>query len=369
MRHETVKSYSLAICIRYWDVIYRKKLLNETGIKAKPVLSLADAHDNDVLLTVDQIFRYTPAADEIIESCIYRQDNLEIREVNSSPDCHSRFNVTKFFTLEFICYKFKEKRQERLNRVSVFESNHHTFKIFELSLIQKFAHVDLVNPIVWFNGSLPFLSRQFAKPVLLVKSSPTALPIVNKIIVSPVDTTVKLLESPYDTNCKWVHTSSFECKRQCALDAYLKIDLVPGYHLIDKPYRFIPVSNREYSNKTAYDILNKIYINCYRKCNYVDCHDTFTQTFVDVTKEHNKSFAVAALMSSQAETTTQAQPSMSLVDYVSFMCGCFGTWFGLYFLSLDPSKVWQKKKQRQFVVRFPSHTWICMSQQNRVRRE
>jgi hypothetical protein len=272
-----------------------------------------------------------------------------------------------------MCYKIREKSDRKISRISVYQSKHYTFKIYEFAFNQQFAHLELVNPIIWYNSDLPYVSKQFAKPVVFLKTNSSGTPLTNMLYVSPVDTEVTLLEAPYDTKCIKSSLNPHANFRKCLIDEYVRIQLVPGYDMIEFPYKFVPVSNREYSNRTTLKILNDIYTDCHKRYMFINCHETFTQTFVDVVKAFNKTFAVAAMLSSQTETSTKAQPAMSFVDYFSFMCGCFGTWFGLSFLSFDPSQVWLKRRdsrtmsrrRSRFTVRFPSHTWICTSQRNR----
>lgn len=47
---------------------------------------------------------------------------------------------------------------------------------------------------------------------------------------------------------------------------------------------------------------------------------------------------------------TQAVPVMTFIDYFSLMCACFGTWFGLSFLSLNPFRRLKRKKCKRHII-------------------
>lgn len=337
-----VNPYSTAVCVRYQDIIDKGKLSLETGIKLKAGINLAELIANDVLLTVDQIFKYTPAADQALESCVYREDNWLIRERTSPTDCYNWFDVSRFFTSEFMCYRIAERSARILETRSITQAKHQMFRVFEVAFNSNFKHVLVVNPIIWFESRLPYISRSYAKPVSFVSNGVNTVPITNMLYVSPVDTYVSLLEAPFDTKCLKSPRNPFSMVHRCLIDAYFKIGLAPGSEMIESSNQFVPVSNREYANETIMEILRKIFMRCQKNFMFTECHVTFTQTIVDSVKAFNKTFAVALYVSSQAETHTKAQPSMTFVDYFSFMCSCFGTWFGLSFLSLDPSRLWKK---------------------------
>lgn len=154
----------------------------------------------------------------------------------------------------------------------------------------------------------------------------------------------------------------YECKRNCTVAKYLEsVDRVPGYELLETPFKKLSLLHGERTNVTLGKIVGKIWKDCRAKCYFNPCRENFTQTSTDVTMGTDMSISVKLLINQQADTSTSAQPTMTFVDYFTFVTSCFGTWFGLSFLSIDPLKMLAKKDEQRFVVRFPSRTWICTS--------
>lgn len=352
--------HSVAICIRYADIIDNKRLFRETGMSLKRIRSLSDAIYNDDLLTVEQIFKFTPSAGQFIASCVYRDNEWSVTEANATA-CMKLFNVTKFFTLESMCYKVNRIQTPKYARSAITESKFLTYVVWRVRATTLFSNASYVTPIS-FTGDLPSVSREFTRPIPYrnVNSDKSML---NSITLSPMDTSITRLPAPYDTKCIDLEENIPErCKKNCMISEFQReLDRVPGFELLDKPYKKFPLLYKEMQNDTIVDVIDKIWIDCRKACFFVPCQQSFTQTSADMAMGSGKSFSVSSLINQQADTSTSAQPSMTLVDYFTFVTSCFGTWFGISFMSIDPFKFFSRKSEDRFVVRFPSHTWICTS--------
>ena len=110
---ELITAHSVAICIRYGDILNKTRLKKDAGITFKPLRELSDGIRQENLLTVDQIFEYTPNEFDLIIACFSRPDNWRYTINNNGTECYKWFNVTRFFTLEFMCYNIEESRENQ----------------------------------------------------------------------------------------------------------------------------------------------------------------------------------------------------------------------------------------------------------------
>ena len=96
--------HSVAICIRYWNIIDYDRLSKDVNQKVGVKKRLSDRLAAEEMLTVAQVFNYTPDPVFTIHHCAYRPDRWKLERADHR-ECNQVFSVSKFFMQEFMCYK------------------------------------------------------------------------------------------------------------------------------------------------------------------------------------------------------------------------------------------------------------------------
>lgn len=91
---------ALSICIRYWDILDHHNLSNVVN----------ETWQDSVLpknITLQQIFDNTPSSDAIFHDCLIRLPGHYRFEAEVGSNCFRFFKVKKFYTQEYVCYRFQ----------------------------------------------------------------------------------------------------------------------------------------------------------------------------------------------------------------------------------------------------------------------
>lgn len=354
--------HKIGLCIRFSDILDTEKLLNETGIRFDPIETLEDAMERSDLLTIKQIFEYTPNEHSFMRDCMFRREEWSFQQGNYST-CYKEFIISKFMTLEFMCYKIQRILDPNftMTTLAVTRSLFHTNYVFMIGVSSLFQKANLVIPMMWREGDLPHLARDHTEHLPYLKSI-SLQTLYNTLLITPTDTEIKRLKRPYDTQCTdGTLSSMFTCETDCLQEGLLEFNLAPSFQLLSQPLDLKPVSYHLMQNKTFADSLDSLYKVCNKRCLFIPCHEFITQTSVRLSLEicphFNagvcKGLNIYSIISKDALTKTEAKPSMSFVDYFSFITSCFGTWFGVSFISFDPKilmheyKRFRRRRRRQ----------------------
>ena len=333
---EKIYPHSIALCVRFGDILDRERLLTETGIAFGNMSDLHEALAEETKLTVKQIFEYTPKSSEVIEGCFYRPDNMNIRTGNRK-DCEPLFNISRYFTMEFMCYRIQPLMTANLFTESVTTSHFKAFTIYELQMTERFRNVGLVMPIS-FVGVFPYLSRRFAEVALTKKHSGDRSD-YNWFHISPSDYRSFRLESPYDTMCVNRPAVQFHiCRKECQVERLKDFNRAPISEILIERLDMQPLSYGDLSDPVMFAKVTEIISTCRRECDFTACESPFTKTRFQARLFKNFSLAIASMTPTEPDIHTVSQARMDFVEFFSFVCSCFGTWFGISFFSLGRVK-------------------------------
>ena len=236
-----------------------------------------------------------------------------------------------------------------------------------MSLGEKFRRTSEINPTISYarprNGSFtfPFISRQYSTVSIDSLHTVSGMRSNNNLFLTNSVVQQYTLPHPYDTKCIPLHYGAyFKCKRSCLSDAFRQhFNRAPCSVALDQEIDLCPISPADLQDQSARDKYAGITKTCEDACAYVPCSLQFTVTSVTAGERFNDSgLFVNVLMPQYALRSTHSVPVMTFIDYFSFTCSCFGTWFGISFLSLDPTRLQRKVKNSNFSLlgRFRSQT-------------
>lgn len=329
----------VTFCAKYVDVVDRQRLVQETGITIGRVLNEAEIEVANSKLTIKQIFKYTPAAKDILTGCSFR-DVMQSRLVTltGSANCNDRFDVLKFYMHDLICYRFTPKTLRMLSFEKVSNSINSSGTMFHVDLNESLNGTAIMSVIV-YDDRLPYYSRRFAPKInrMSDKENQEASSNTYRALFQLFET--HLLPHPYDTDCDKGTDSQSTCFSECMMHLFkVNLDRVP-YNVIvlDDTLEIKHLSSLDMEDENVTRMADEIENACSAKCAKFSCDDSYTLTTIYSAYRKIQTGLSIYLMTPFAPTSrSYAEAQMSLTEFFTYVFSCFGTWFGISFLSIAP---------------------------------
>lgn len=158
------------------------------------------------------------------------------------------------------------------------------------------------------------------------------------------------LPPPYNTGCidytKLGFQSMTECRHRCLInkskDAFGKLPFSPIYTL---PSDFKHISPTDLQNLTIMTSLIHFKELCILACHEANCKESYTITKT-TSKDHWESMVLIINIPREPTMKIEHVPELKLVEFLVYIMSCFGTWFGLSILHLNPVHVFEVVKRR-----------------------
>ena len=344
---ENVVHHNVSFCISYIELLDAKRLEEETGIKWKKHVTNYSDLFLDRLVTIDQVFKYTPEAGDAIESCIVRTNDWMFHPL-LAKNCSKSFNVSKFLTLDFMCYRIQPLNHLKMKLRYVTQSMFLQFVMFEMELGRRFAVAEFVNVIV-YTGSYPFISRDFSSLTTLKTAPGAANKTHNYLNVYSSDFSIKQLPAPFDTGCRNRSADDqFTCQYDCLLRRYQSSTIMPFNIIIPDRLNHRILGYKDLLNPDILALVSKNDRECEKECFFTPCLQQYTKTTIDPVYFDGWVLGLGMRSPIDPDIETESVPVMKFVEMFCFLCSCLGTWFGVSFLSMDPFQyaMFQAKKRR-----------------------
>jgi hypothetical protein len=339
---------NINFCPRFTDILDWERITNETGMTMRR--DYDDMSHN--LLTIDQIFKYTPSNESAIQSCKLRGRDGTLFSF-SGAECMQKFTVTKFFMQEYICYliMMRNRNAIRMHDMTTSLTGQYVVSVANLSDQFKNAEYGLV---VLSRNTVPTISRHFSATIR-IRNVTRGKTESNRIYMRARSQSATLLPKPYDTGCMDVpYKLPIACKKNCLIQKYAKIDRVPAEEILLKPYPHRPLSEQDLDNVTARNYVAAAKKECQQKCHVIPCKTSYGFTTVMQSSDDMITFRASELTPCEPDTESFSQPKMEFIEYFSFMGGCMGLWFGFSVHQIDPvvwiiaiRKQWMRQRKKR----------------------
>ena len=323
------------------------------------------------MLTLKEIFEYTPSTDDIIEYCRLRKpDEYAMKDYNTS-ECYEFFIVNKYFHREFMCYHFKLTRKilagKKYDIDQVLFSQNAQSVMFQVILnktstkqanyLTAFAQIENSN-LLYSTG----MSDYNFKPINSIRKH-------NLVSVTYYMAHTKSQLPPYETNCRDYGSGntyadiSYECLNQQMSKRASRILLSYPIHNGSIPERiFMPWDDdpliQRASIQSAAECLKRIgpprttcdFSVAISKMTLKDAD--WTDHFIfELTWPKNVGFRIIH------------EPNTTFIDFFVYIFSSFGTWYGFSFFafgsfihdkvskktSKKDSKDWDRLIQRKWI--------------------
>jgi hypothetical protein len=359
---DVLETPSLSFCVDYLDIINRTEA-SKFGLKTEA--SVEDYVREQKMLNMKQIFEMTPGINDTIQSCkILEKNSSRIRIINDPEACNELFIIRKFYMQFFICYDFvvKHSRVYRLSKSS--QAMNYIRLVYEIILDKSLDQANEITSIIHMFSKglwLPMHSRHYSKTNYRFRDLTQHKINFNIFLVTHSLIKMHLKEPPYDTRCS-LHYGRFSCVRRCIKNGLKPLKKVPYSELtaeseLTQIGEFYPLSSENMEDPAFETIYRSIEAACDGKCNQISCNSAFTRTTMSAFLDSRYNF------SSRIRVESPESPTMQMISLVNFtpmqmiiyICSCFGIWFGISIVSLNPICLTELYRQ------FPR-----LSQENRI---
>lgn len=155
----------MSACFRYVEITNFERFQRENNITVNTDMSeLENALQLQHLMRLYDIFEYTPFSPNVFEECVMRIPRYYSYQHFSGKDCLSMFEVSRFFTQEFICYRFNvinDTIPHYFRNPAYAQTYPNTIYLIKLNA-SEFKTADEIKIIVHEANTIPFRSTAFS---------------------------------------------------------------------------------------------------------------------------------------------------------------------------------------------------------------
>ena len=294
-------------------------------------------------LTIKDILELTPLESEVIESCIVRLGKMSTPTVMDNSKCKLYFNVTKAVFGEKICYTFIPRfGADGFSAGDIATSFSHTGSVYRIRLRPTMSKSSFASFISVVNSNVKdFLhSRLFQANTAKGKTFK-----YSRILVFGDSIEIKRLPPPYETACTPGHDREM-CYEECLVKKLKVMNRLPwsGFH--SEKVKMKMLTPAQLVNETISEYVGQSFEGCHSLCKLkTECFTQFSKTTVI---EHGAAyFYFLSALPSQPHMSVFAIPTLTLIEYIVQMGSCFGMWFGMSIISMNPLK-WKITQGKDF---------------------
>ncbi|KAI1304141.1 hypothetical protein HDE_01915 [Halotydeus destructor] len=316
---------------------YNSKASKKLGklVGASAVLSFQST------MTVGQLLEYSPSGDDLIHECLVRRPGgLEFRYLEKQ-ECNKAFNVTKYYTLEYICYHVALVpldgeplyNNDRLNLAINYPGVY-----FELTLEDRWQQS--IESFRILSVQREYGGESLTLSPIVSRGLENGAALYSFFLLSNYKIHYDRLPPPYDTKCRRYRDEGYHSSTDCENKCKNKRSLSEvnrfwygsrGYY----PTEQRPLSTYDMRNATLARIMGRINGQCERACAQLDCHVTWVITTV-ITQRQPSGISFSAVAAKQPSFFISHEAQQTFESYVIFAMSCIGSWLGLSVLSFNP---------------------------------
>lgn len=298
--------------------------------------------------TIRQILDGTPTESDLISNCDVKRQSSYLTGSFDGAKCTGIFEIQKEIFREDVCYRLTYR-----NRSHIFHHHHlytpqtHYNLLLRLYVGEKFAPTRETSAIVSpANDGKPYVSSGLSRRIRTNYGTASDR-LYNDFYSAYSPYKLYHLPSPYETNCRSdAPEQGNECIAKCLLEITAQEHkLVPFNIFMSKKSKYSHLKHVNVTENQKYEeIFSSHYMHCKNNvCHWKSCYRSFTTTsttssYNAMHDKHKSSYIFSLATPSTPDTVIKSFPDFLLTEYVIYIMSCFGTWFGLSVIALNPLK-------------------------------
>ena len=329
---------SLMFCSRFKELLDRSRH-QEYGISASVPETFPEILTELSALTVKDILILTPAASDVIKDCFKRDDLISAPIRLNQSECYGFFEVVKSVSGERICYSFMPKSRTQYSVGDASSSQTDVNVVYQISLLPALART-VLGYFIHYSGNAhdgsdkePLISRMYQAKVINSNTFHQS-----KIAMYGEYTYITRLPPPHDTVCVPGHFRE-KCYETCLTRKLSIINKVSWSSYIEKEVELKMLTLSDLRNITIATYVYSSFQYCHTSCKMkTECFISFSKTSVQEyeDRQNGNSFALQALTPGAPYLFVFAVPFVTPIEFVVQIGSCFGVWFGLSIVSINP---------------------------------
>jgi hypothetical protein len=291
-------------------------------------------------LTVEEIFRFTPPQNAIIDRVVYKIKSGSQTLNIFGPTVYDHITVNKFVYIEYVCYMISLVVEEKFTFENLAVTPVGSGLIYRLDFGEALKDVQYLKlSFTRFRGDYPIRSI-LINPVIRRKffdANDREAWTYNLFTSYYYRLHAINLPSPYETRCFDYKRIGFDhdvdCAQNCTRSMTLKeIGKNPYSVIIREPNNMSMVSYDDMSGVIGKRIL-EIEKGCQHLCRYRPCDDGRTLTIAEA--KQARRFQLDNVLPIYPSIETKAHEQLSFVEFITYLVSTISTWTGLSIVSLN----------------------------------
>lgn len=351
---KTLEVPDLSVCANYAEVIdiqWLNQYFNVSLVKSYTTQYIRAVQNR---VNIQQILERTPSTDKLIMACKIRQPESYTFLNLTGDDCRDKFVVTKYHLQEFICYRFSP---------TFINSNQYKTQYLAYSLAYSgmfyLVALDLKHTLISdANYGRIFLhSSQSSKPLRAASFAPmfirgfsddfdgdNRISHFNYFWITYTILNNERLPPPFRTGCRNYSThgfsSAFECFSRCMTTHFnATFQKISFLDITTQPSEVKILNSEDLDDEETSRMIRIIEQNCSSSCSQPDCHETYTISKLQSEVDEDVYLTFGVACPQEPFVSVSFTPMISLVEYLIYVLGMFGIWFGLHVLSFSPNRI------------------------------
>ena len=358
---QAIETPSLSSCFRFGEILdwdsYRRAHPSSRISYEEDVDRDFETLKRDI--STQELFAFTPAADEVMAACHLRPGGRYFRSSwVGSRDCLRLFSVRKFFILEYMCYAFRIRVSDSDSRGVAprqsqehfaFSSNHPGLMLqISINTSSGFTRADRLRPIVHSSLVYPLHSIGFSSTLKRYLQPESHSALFNIFSMTWYEVRVDSLPPPYTTGCvDYVAAGWLDGRRDCFSDcmtrhtrhSYARIMFSGVLTQEQASSQEGLVSRHLIEGKDTRPLFLEFERNCSRLCRKAACLDAFTVTLANVVAGKSSSIDLRVEGPRHMFLSSEYTVKISFIDYFIYVSNLLSLWFGFSIAHLTPRRL------------------------------
>lgn len=335
---KTIQMTALSVCLYYPSVLSHSDSRYSELRKMDPL----HIRDTEKKLTLEDIFQMTPGAEEVLTKCSFRLPNEFDLFKGDRKMCREHFTVSKYFTVQYICYRFTPKTTAGVDFsfLAVRHSLIHPGLFYQVSMHKSlFQNATTLQPSTYnWNG---YPKSKFST---VIKNAPRTQrnkenETLSHFYLSYYMIHNQLLPPPFETNCinyaeESPYSEKSDCWDHCMRNLTIRtLNRLPFATVTKEDIPLKLVTTSDFENSTFESLYRSLEDTCARTmCDKNDCSQLmYVTTFVR--REWTSDGLVFSVNTPLSpHLLTIFEPKWELFNFFIDVFNCFSNWFGISFM-------------------------------------
>lgn len=316
----TVPSISMCYSIKS---LYGLKPENTSSFAQTPFLGM----------TVKDVFRSVPSANETIKACKYRDFDRDIMVHAASVDeCSQHFTLGRYYMQGFTCYRYSPHPPKEYSYHALVNSMNEPRELYHLIFRAPFSGMQVMYPMMHM-VNLPREDRLFNLEQFIDLHS------MHHISYAMYESLS--LPAPYDSRCSPV--PQMTCYQYCIDDYYRRFNYISETSLVaegssSEDLLFAP-------DGADLGDLEKVKSSCFNKCNRQACFFQLLNTKTAASYPDDEEMVLVIETINTPTMKVIHNVAFTFFDYVTQVASLLGIWLGVSFISISALLHWNRSHE------------------------